>query len=172
MTNAGWEQARQEFDRDGFTVMRNLLGDQGRQHGLDAIERYMHEIAPTLDPAAGPPFTGVRLNVTGAYKAKADIVFRSDDDNTTPGDIVSARILASINGVDQAPFTVQTGLMTASEDGELHYIRIPLECLALPTVVEVGTGTGYVLRAEVARTNDTVVVATSCTIHVERLTGS
>ena len=51
MANASWEQARQEFDRDGFTVVRNLFGDQAKQEWLDAIERYMHEVAPTLDPA-------------------------------------------------------------------------------------------------------------------------
>ena len=45
-----WQAAKERFDRDGFAVVRGFISGEDRDDWLGQIDRYMQQIAPTLDP--------------------------------------------------------------------------------------------------------------------------
>ena len=45
-----WQKARAEFDRDGFTVVKEFLSGQDRHQLLEQVDRYLRDVMPTMDP--------------------------------------------------------------------------------------------------------------------------
>lgn len=45
-----WRAAKERFDRDGFAVVPGFFGGADRSEWLAQIDRYVGQVAPTLDP--------------------------------------------------------------------------------------------------------------------------
>lgn len=47
---AAWQKAKENFDRDGFTVLKGFLSGRSRDQWLEQVDRFIADVLPTLPP--------------------------------------------------------------------------------------------------------------------------